>query len=131
MYEFHGWVTVQGSAGEVDDDVTRRATALIEAKIVELGGFGPGVTDLRWTNAAAQLHLGGYRNRRIAGGEAAEALFAYVGEVAPGSYGLFHVYDDEDPAHANEFRVGVMRRGAVTWMTDTNLSPVIPVLEDP
>lgn len=130
MYEFHGWVTVRDSAGDGDDDATRRATELIEAKIVELR-IGPGVVDLRWVNGEAQLHLGGFSNRRAAGGDDALVLFAHAGEVAPGSYGIFHAYDDEDRAHANEFRAGVMRRGTVTWITDTNLSPVVPVIEDP
>jgi len=130
MYEFHGWVTVRDSAADGDAEATRHAAGLIEAKIVELG-LGPGLVDLRWVDGEAQLHLGGFANRRAAGGDDALALFAYAGEVAPGSYGLFHAYDDEDRAHANEFRVGVMRRGTITWTTDTLLSPVVPAIEDP
>ncbi|MFF0055414.1 Imm7 family immunity protein [Streptomyces microflavus] len=58
-------------------------------------------------------------------------LFEHVAEVAPGSYGLLHVRDDEDPGHENEVRVLRLVRGRVTQHTETLLSPCIPTVEDP
>ncbi|MEV6641496.1 Imm7 family immunity protein [Amycolatopsis sp. NPDC051371] len=58
-------------------------------------------------------------------------LFAKVGQLAPGSYGLLHVHDDEHPEHMLSFRVFRLARGMVTEHADHLLSPVIPTLEDP
>ena len=57
-------------------------------------------------------------------------LFAKVGELAPGSYGLLYLHDDEDPGHELDFRIVRLVRGAVTEHVDRLLSPVIPTLED-
>lgn len=148
MYEYHAWVTIydgdcDGHCERVcdcerwgecfchcDDLATRRAGELVEAKIAEQGER-PGFVDLRWVNAMLQLHMAGYTNHRSSDVDDALALFAYVAEITSGSYGLFHAMDDEDPVHHNDFRVCVMRRGAITWMTDANLSPAIPVIHDP
>ncbi|MCZ9355091.1 immunity 7 family protein [Streptomyces mutabilis] len=59
------------------------------------------------------------------------ALFEHVAVVAPGSYGLLHVIDDEEPEHENEVRVLRLVRGRVTQHTEALLSPYIPTVEDP
>ncbi|MEU5093199.1 Imm7 family immunity protein [Streptomyces sp. NPDC020996] len=51
--------------------------------------------------------------------------------VAPGSYGLLHVRDDEEPGHENDVRVLKLVRGMVTHHTETLLSPYMPTVEDP
>lgn len=148
MYEYHAWVAIYdgdcaGDCGgdcdcdrygecfcDCDDRATRRAGELVEAKIAEQGER-PGFVDLRWVNAMLQLHMAGYTNHRSSDVDDALALFGYIAEITSGSYGLFHAMNDEDPVHHNDFRVGVMRRGAITWMTDANLSPAIPVIHDP
>jgi len=130
MFEFHGWVTIQDAAGEGDAAATRRAAELIEERAGALG-IGPGVADVRWVNGMAQCHVAGFANRRAAGGDDAIALFWFVAETAPGSYGLLYVQDDEDPMHGSVFRVGVLRRGRLTWEADPFLSPVVPTIEDP
>ncbi|MET8945147.1 Imm7 family immunity protein [Streptomyces sp. NPDC004542] len=66
------------------------------------------------------------RLRRIVDG-----LRAHVGSVAPGSYGLIHIRDDEDPGHENEVRDLRLVRGTVTEHTETLLSPCVPTREDP
>ncbi|WP_410611889.1 Imm7 family immunity protein [Amycolatopsis sp. lyj-109] len=57
-------------------------------------------------------------------------LVAKVGRLAPGSYGLLYVHDDEHPEHRLSFRVFRLARGRVTEHADHLLSPVIPTLED-
>ena len=57
-------------------------------------------------------------------------LFHRVADLAPGSYGLLYVHDDEDPEHDRHFRVFRLIRGTVTEHADHLLSPVIPTLED-
>lgn len=58
-------------------------------------------------------------------------FLGHVGAIAPGSYGLLHLRDDEEPAHDNEVRVLRLARGNVTQHTELLLSPCIPTLEDP
>lgn len=81
-------------------------------------------------NGRYYVHLGGCPNRRGTHGPALIELFAQVGQLAPGSYGLLYVHDDEDPKHGLDFRVFRLARGAVTEHGDRFLSPVIPTLED-
>ncbi|HEX7306774.1 MAG TPA: Imm7 family immunity protein [Lentzea sp.] len=76
------------------------------------------------------IHLGGNPNHRRQNGEAVVDLFAKVGQVAPGSYGLLYVHDDEHPQHMLSFQVFRLVRGTVTEHPDHLLSPVIPTLED-
>ncbi|MFD7445634.1 Imm7 family immunity protein [Streptomyces sp. NPDC059909] len=51
--------------------------------------------------------------------------------MAPGSFGLLHVRDDEDPGHENDVRVFGRVRGTVTEHAESLLSPCIPTPEDP
>jgi hypothetical protein len=83
---------------------------------------------VRAMNGAPFIHLGGHSNHRSA--PDVVGLYEHVAAVAPGSYGLLHVRDDEDPGHQNEVRVLRLVRGAVTPHTDSLLSSCIPTLED-
>lgn len=130
MFEYHGWINVQPSAedGDQDQDDGRMHALVVglQARIGELGS--PYLLDLRWMNGEVFLHMGGFPNHRDA---AIPAFFREVGERAPGSYGLLHVRDDEAAGQENEVRVLRMVRGRVTEYTEGLLSPCIPVLEDP
>ncbi|MBM7085724.1 Imm7 family immunity protein [Micromonospora sp. WMMD734] len=127
MFEYHGWITLRSTAEAVDDDPPLR---LDEIQDLINGYTGPGLVDLRPVNGAHHVHLGGFRNHR--GGRDADVieLFTRIGHLAPGSYGLLYVHDDEDPGHELTFRVHRLVRGAVTAHADQLLSPVIPTLED-
>jgi hypothetical protein len=52
-------------------------------------------------------------------------LFEELGRVAPGSFGFFHVYDDEHPTEAERFMRSTMVRGNVTVKEDEALRPVV------
>lgn len=80
-------------------------------------------------NGQPFIHLGGMANHRSS--TDVIGLFEHVAAVAPGSYGLLHVRDDEDPDHENEVRVLRLTRGAITQHMEALLSPCIPKLEDP
>ncbi|MEU8136005.1 Imm7 family immunity protein [Streptodolium elevatio] len=130
MFEYHGWINVQDTAGaeDADHDVDRirRIADGIRERIREIDS--PYLLDLRWMNGEAFVHFGGFPNHRDAG---ILAFFAEVGVRAPGSYGLLHVRDDEDSGHENEVRVIRMVRGRLTEHPEPLLSPCIPLLEDP
>ncbi|MFJ4094135.1 Imm7 family immunity protein [Kitasatospora sp. NPDC089913] len=130
MFEYHGWINVQESAGADEDDHDdgrlREIVEGIERRILEIDS--PYLLDLQWMNGQVFVHLGGFPNHRDL--EIVE-FFTEIGERAPGSYGLLHVRDDEDPARENEVLVIRMVRGRVTEHPEQLLSPCIPLLEDP
>ncbi|MET9144633.1 Imm7 family immunity protein [Streptomyces sp. NPDC004042] len=129
MFEYHGWITVVETAADEDDDGQVRLGRIVDElrlRITEIAS--PYLLDLRWLNGEPFIHLGGCSNHRSA--PDVEEFFAHVGAVAPGSYGLLHIRDDEDPRHGNEIRVLRLARGTVTHHTEALLSPCVPVLED-
>ncbi|MFF1839817.1 Imm7 family immunity protein [Streptomyces sp. NPDC058231] len=128
MFEHHGWITICESAAD-DEDNSRLAEIVerLQHRIQQIDS--PYLLDLRWMNGEPFLHMGGFSNHRTS--PEILDLFHYVGAIAPGSYGLLHLRDDEDPAHGNEVRVLALVRGSVTEHTEPRLSPCIPTLEDP
>ncbi|MEV4556360.1 Imm7 family immunity protein [Kitasatospora sp. NPDC049285] len=132
MFEYHGWITLRMSAGGSDEDdewddlILPETAARVEERIRALDS--PDLLQLRRMNGELFLHLGGFRNHAD---PEIPALFREVGRLAPGSFGVLYIHDDEHPVHSNEFRVLRLVRGEVTEHRDALLSPCIPVLEDP
>jgi hypothetical protein len=127
MFEYHGWIALRSTAEALDDEPPLRLRE-IEALVGELADHA--LMDLQPMNGTYYIHLGGNPNRSGPHGRAVIGLFAEVGRLAPGSYGLLYVYDDEDPEHMLSFRVHRLVRGTVTEHADHLLSPVVPTLED-
>lgn len=132
MFEYHGWVSIRETAGLDDndnDELLRDRVRRVRQCLTELGDYA--LLDLRGLNVGPFLHVGGKPNHRGTWGPAIIELFRQVGRIAPGSYGLLYVWDDESGPHANEFRVFRLVRGELTEHPDSLLSPCIPTLEDP
>ncbi|MFI9756028.1 Imm7 family immunity protein [Streptomyces collinus] len=128
MYEYHGWITVRETAVDDDDaDRLRQIVDELRRRITQMAS--PYLLDLRWMNGEPFIHLGGFSNHSLS--PDVVGLFEYVAAIAPGSYGLLHVRDDEDPGHENEVRVLRLVRGGLTQHTEALLSPCIPTLEGP
>ncbi|WP_189768296.1 Imm7 family immunity protein [Streptomyces tauricus] len=127
MFEYHGWITVRETVADGDDARLRQIVDELRLHIAQMDS--PYLLELRWMNGEPFIHLGGCSNHRSSP-DVAE-LFEHVAVVAPGSYGLLHVRDDEEPDHENEVRVLRLVRGVVTQHTEALLSPCIPTVEDP
>ncbi|KOT91231.1 hypothetical protein ADK86_23865 [Streptomyces sp. NRRL F-5755] len=127
MFEYHGWITVRETAGD-DDDRSRLRHIVDELRMYIAQMDSPYLLDLRWMNGEPFIHLGGLSNHRSS--PDVVELFEHVAVTAPGSYGLLHVCDDEDPNHENEVYVLRLVRGTVTQHTETLLSPYVPTVED-
>ncbi|KDO12750.1 Imm7 family immunity protein [Amycolatopsis mediterranei] len=124
MFEYHGWITLRSTAEALDDEPPLRLGE-IQDLVDELAGYA--LMDLQPMNGTYYIHLGGNPNRSGQRGPAVIDLFAKVGRLAPGSYGLLYVHDAD---HTLSFRVFRLVRGTVTEHPDHLLSPVIPTLED-
>ncbi|MFF4012587.1 Imm7 family immunity protein [Streptomyces sp. NPDC001717] len=101
MFEYHGWITVRETAVDDDDDVRlRQVVEELRLRIARMAS--PYLLDPRWMNGEPFIHLGGHSNHRSS--LDVVGLLEHVAKVAPGSYGLLHMRDDEDPDHENEVR---------------------------
>ncbi len=131
MFEYHGWLVLRAAphdTGTEDADV-RAAAEAVQQLITRLDGV-PGLRDLRRVNGSPQFHFGGYTNHRPPEFEDLLDGIRGLAARAPGTYGLVHYWDDEVPAHDNELRVLVVKRGTITEHDDPYLSPLIPTIED-
>ena len=142
MYSVHGWATISPSYKNddtvddlLDDDKMDALRQQIADHIQELGlhrsrqAANP-FAEIRPLNYTTHLWLSGSNNHAV-WHKAIMDLFTFIATVAPGSYGLLYVENDEDPEHANQqFRVWVLARGAFVERGDPFLSPHFPVVED-
>lgn len=129
MFEYHGWATIQATAsGDDDAALLERLVERVRRAVRDAGEFD--LVDLRWSAGMPVLHFGGCDKHGGTLGPELIELFTRVGELAAGSYGLLHIWDDQDPEHDNEFRVYRMARGQVTEQSDVHLTPVAPTVLD-
>jgi Immunity protein 7 len=128
MFEWHGWATIVASAGG-EDDAQAEAQQRVEAQVARIVARAEDVPnetqDLRRANGSLHLWLAGSHNHR---NETVIDLFRSVARLAPGSYGVMYILDDDV---AGTWERWVMRRGSVNREADTSLSPHIGMVEDP
>jgi hypothetical protein len=131
MFEYHGWITIQESTSEVDEGNLANIIDDINNSIIKRFK-GNAFIDLRPINGSYHLCLSGFTNHKALEEKDITNLFSYIGERAPGSYGLLYARDDEDiNGLDNEFIVYTLFRGNLSLKKDIYLSPVIPTIEDP
>lgn len=132
MIELHGWLTVRETyeAIEESEEILLQQIEKIKEEIENLTWFKPELAGQNGTFfvqfTLCHNRLPNFQNSEVYG------FFKRVGEIAPGSYGLIYLYDDEaQGSKKNEFQVFVLRRGVVEQLSDTFLSPFIPKVENP
>lgn len=130
MIELHGWVTVRETYKAAYDEEGHidMIVAQIQDEIDKLCWFQP---QIKAMNGEWFLEFSLYSNRKDSRSQEIFGLYRSIGEIAPGSYGLIYLYDDEDrEGRENQFQVYMLARGCVEEREDLYLSPVIPVIED-
>lgn len=128
MFEYHGWATLRASLSEYIDE--SKVINEIKAFINDLE-WPTGVLDLRAVNGEYHLWLAGFDNHKPHNTYDPVRVFRHICKVAPASYGILYIRDDEDiEGYENEFRVYAMVRGRLTEKQDNLLSPFIPTVED-
>lgn len=129
MFEYHGWMTIREQPYFVEDEKIGEVIKKIKSYVSRLN-WNNGVLDIFVANTHYYLLVTGYKNRNTTESDILDFL-NFIAKVAPGSYGLFHLFDDEDKnGKDNKFRVLVLKRGAIVEHEDTFLSPFIPEVED-
>lgn len=127
MYEYHGWATLQSSAGDIDSNRTENLLQSVNDVVTKLSDVN-NVFDVSYHNGKCLLRIAGFSNHKQV---LVEEVWRDVALLAPRSYGLLYIRDDEDPAFANRFLVLTLKRGVVKRENDPFLSPCVPVIEDP
>lgn len=132
MLEYHGWLTIRASPRETEDELEddRRVAELVRNLVGQLGPM-PGLLDFRFINGEAFMHFGGLTNHRSQDVDDVFKLVQEIVRIAPGSYGVLYLHDDEDAeGRVNEFRVHVAARGQFVEHRDPFLSPTDQVIEE-
>ena len=130
MIELHGWVTIRETyeATFWEEDHIEMIVQNIQDEIDKLRYFKP---VLKAMNGDYYLEFSVFSNRKDSRSQEIFELYKRIGEIAPGSYGLIYLYDDEDTVgKQNLFQVFSLARGIVKEREDSFLSPVIPTIED-
>jgi hypothetical protein len=123
VLEYHGWAVVRDEGG----DMVARAEVEPLVRVIDIGA---NIVCMKVINAQLHVLVSGSSNHRGAEFNDVVECFRRIGVTATGSYGLLHVWDDEDDAHENEFRIYVLRRGQVVVESDSSLSPCVPQIDD-
>lgn len=131
MFEFHGWATIRDNTSETNDDISAQIVDKIENQISSFN-WDRGILEIKAVNGEYHLVVSGFTNHKSQEADEVFSLFQYISDIAPGSYGILNVRDDEDANGKNNvFQVFVLTRGKFTEREDCYLSPVVPVIEDP
>lgn len=132
MTEYHLWVTIVSK--EISDASSKRVIGtsdldeirtLVRVKKDFFSSF-----HFAKINGLDFLMGGGQSNHRGSVVDDLVSLLVEIADVAPDSYGLLYVRDDEDQrGYQNEFRVWRLVKEKVEECDDKLLSPCIPVIE--
>jgi len=129
MVVYQGFASLRETTTEIDDGGLSRIAAQIQHRIEEQTQKGTGI-GMRIVNGQYQLWFSGCVNHWGSDIEDVMEFLRLVATLAPGSYGLIYVWNDEDPRCGNEFRVWKLAKGTVSQLADPFLSPCIPIIED-
>jgi hypothetical protein len=110
--------------GQESRSLRRRVAELVRQSPmshVNEPGFGPGAL-FRVDNGTWAVLINTHRNHRQ---EWPESLFRQVGQVAAGSFGFMHIWDDEHPTQSEQFMRWTMVLGRVDVDEEPLLRPVM------
>ena len=124
MFEFHGWAVLRGDA---ERPVPKTFVTTVNAQLEELHDRLSQFQISQVGNGMTVLTAHGLRNHPQ---QQVFALFEWIAEFSPSSYGLLYVHDDERSGHDNEFVVWRLARGRLEEQSDPFLSPCIPTIEE-
>jgi len=124
MYEYHSWITVRYHAHDTNASLQSECWHQVQSLLTQFDF--PLKASLQY-NGLDTIHIAGHHNHAST---KAEAFLRRIAEIAPGSYGIMHIHDDEDPKSSNSFKKLTLKKGEIEETIDNDLSPYIPVLED-
>ncbi len=127
MFEFHGWIVINHHPKDINLNLQNECFKNCEAYINKHPDLIDSNYKLVSHNGMHTFLISGLHNHFK---NYVKDIFIWIGENAPGSYGLLYISDDEDKSNLEGFTVFVMKRGKLSQTKDQLLSPRIPTIED-
>ncbi|CAJ1317055.1 Imm7 family immunity protein [Paenibacillus nuruki] len=128
MYQYHGWAVISQSVDdEINDKEDHKVLLKVQNYISQMKD-NINIIEVKAINGQYHFLITGFSNHKILSKYNPITILRRIGEIAPGSYGILYVYDDEDEVYFNEFRVYVLTRGYLAEKQDPFLSPLIPTI---
>ncbi|MBV6627074.1 MAG: hypothetical protein KI793_29745 [Rivularia sp. (in: Bacteria)] len=131
MYEYHRWITIRVTPGEIDNEQQKlREISDYTRNLIEDFDDERDIAGLHFVNGECFAWFSGSANHSSSTSKILLDIFKLIENKAPGSYGLLYVWDNEIPELNNEFQVWRLVRGKFELFKDKFLSPCIPKIED-
>jgi len=130
MIEINGWISIHITTdGEDNSEKYRNAIEKIDGIVQPLKGFNQ-FFKIEALNGFYTLFIGLNHNHDNGYNDLILNLSNKVCNIAPGSYGILYIRNDEDKSNFNKFKVLKIAKGKVTIEEDRYISPCNPVIED-
>lgn len=131
MVELHGWALLRENFTADNEDTQIEQIVSRIAQDVEDTKIESNLLRIEYSNAEATLTATRFTNHLSDDITRIIDLFKRVASIAPGSYGLLYLHNDEDTTGlSNAFQVYVLSKGTVTLQQDPFLSPFFPTVEE-
>jgi len=130
MTSYNGWIEVfLDREHEGNYQLEKKVFAEIEREIAK-NAEDAMVVGIQYISVTPRVYLHS-AGKRDAHWPWIKDLFQLVARIAPGSYGLLHVWNPDDLGGLdNEIQTWVVKRGIFVREKDTHLSPYFPTVED-
>ncbi|MCM1045529.1 MAG: immunity 7 family protein [Candidatus Gastranaerophilales bacterium] len=131
MVELHGWALIRENfTVDSEDEHTEQIVSRLSREIEKLE-IDENMLRIDYCNGEAVVTGTKIANHFSDDIREMIDFFKRITLVAPGSYGLLYLHNDEDTnGFDNAFQVFVMAKGTVKRQRDPFLSPYIPTVED-
>lgn len=129
MIEVHGWVMLREGTSPENEELN--LDKIIEQINVKNKSLQWNDIEVKVLNGKYYLEFTIIHNRKTSKIDECIEYIEFIGFIAPGSYGIIYMLDDEDiNGKENEFQVFTLIRGKLEKKKDSYLSPFIPTVED-
>lgn len=132
MVELHGWAMIRENfTSDNEEDNIELITSRLSQEIKKLE-INENLLRIDYCNGEATVTATKFANHFSDDIKGIIDFFKQITLVAPGSYGLLYLHNDEDTdGFDNAFQVFVLAKGTFKLQQDPFLSPYIPMVEAP
>jgi hypothetical protein len=131
MVELHGWALIRENFTVDNEDLNLDYIINRLTQEIEKMDEKEDLLRISICNGEHSLTVTKFTNHFSADIKEVFYLFKLIATIAPGSYGLLYLHDDENnTGFSNEFQVFVLSKGSFKQQKDPFLSPYFPMVED-
>ena len=131
MVELHGWALIRENFTVDNEDLNLDYIINYLTQEIKKLDVDKDLLRISMCNGESSLIVNKFTNHFSDDIKEILDLFKLIATIAPGSYGLLYLRDDEDKTgFSNDFQVFVLSKGSFKQQKDPFLSPCIPMIED-